>query len=147
MLKSITNYLARNNSGYSAICMVIILLLLGSLLITELNRFSLAWQKKVIKEQQYYRDVNHSLSLITWATTVSWLSPTDIWQCQRNESTNSHACIRQAVLSNESYTIIRGQSNSIKQYHLATYQDGHLNIEKGHWLDYCPDKVRDNDCE
>lgn len=133
-------------SGYSAIAMVMILLVLGGILMSELNRFSFSWQKKVIKERAYYKGINHILSSITWATTLSWPQPTNSWQCQIDSIAILNACIRKAIISTGDYTIIKGQFGQLKQYHLATYNHGDLTIEQGHWLDYCPDRQRGGDC-
>lgn len=135
-----------HSNGYSAVGMVMVLLLLGGMLMSELNRFSLSWQKKELKTHQYYHEVNHVLSSISWAVTLQWHEPTEQWQCQTEYSLQLTACIRKALLSTGDYVLIKGQYGQTKQYHLATYEHQSLTIEKGHWLDYCIGNKEDN-CE
>lgn len=150
MLKIITNkqyYFTHSNQGYSVIGMTIILLCLSGILMSEFIRISFSWQKKSVREKQSYLATNNVLSSITWATTLRWQSPSNLWQCQYEPVAEFNACIRQAELSNGDYIIIRGQSGRLKQYHLANYMHGILTIEKGHWIDYCPENKREMNCE
>ena len=56
------------------------------------------------------------------------------------------ACIKKSRLKIDNYTLLRAQTDDYYLYMLTYFADNHLIIEKGHWLDYCPEK-RLVDCE
>ncbi|WP_392553248.1 DUF2509 family protein [Orbus wheelerorum] len=133
--------------GFSALGMTIILLILGTLLMAEFSRTSLLIQKKTIYQKQYYKAENKALSSIQWAITLQWLPITQYWQCQYLPSQELNACIKKSSLATDNYILIRGQFAQLTRYHLATYSnDEILYINKGHWLDYCPE-YRQSNCD
>jgi len=143
----IDEYYITDCQGFSALGMVMVLLLLGGILMAEFSQTSLLIQKKVIYEKQYYIAENRALSSIQWAITLDWLPVTLVWQCQNLPSLELNACIKKSSLPVGNYILVRGQFAQINRYHLATYnEDGMLVIDKGHWLDYCPEN-RQSSCD
>jgi len=141
----IDEYYITDCQGFSALGMVMVLLLLGGILMAEFSQTSLLIQKKVIYEKQYYIAENRALSSIQWAITLDWLPVTLVWQCQNLPSLELNACIKKSSLPVGNYILVRGQFAQINRYHLATYNgDGMLVIDKGHWLDYCPENRQSN---
>ena len=53
---------------------------------------------------------------------------------------------KKSRLKIDNYTLLRAQADDYYLYMLTHFADNHLIIEKGHWLDYCPEK-RLVDCE
>ncbi|RKS87073.1 uncharacterized protein DUF2509 [Orbus hercynius] len=141
-----SKFILKKSDGFSAIAMVMMLFLLTSVLLTEFRRTSLSTQKRTVVDKQHYQNKNYALSAIQWALTLEWELPDNTWYCKKHPTSLFYACIKLATLSNNNYTVIKGQSGEFTYYHLANYRQGRLKIEHGHWLDYCPQK-RQADCE
>lgn len=134
------------DQGFSSFIMVMILLMLGLLLITSFSNIVLFWEKSYIKTHIYYRHYNQAQSAIEWARTQAWQEPTPNWQCRLLAQYQLTACIKQATHTSVSFVIIKGESNQIKLYQLATFEKGLLTPQPGKWLDYCPNNWN-KDCE
>lgn len=132
--------------GFSAISMVMVILVSSTILVVGFNQFILSKQKAVVYLKNNYKAINQASSAISWAITLQWPSPTGIWQCQFQHEKKLNACIKKSTLSTGDYAIVRGQSEKVKRYYLANYSNGIVTVEKGHWLDYCPEN-RNFDCD
>lgn len=134
------------NRGFSVISMVMVVLILSTILVVGLNQFLLSKRKTVIYIKNNYKAINQASSAISWAMTLQWSPPMDTWQCQLHYEKKLNACIKKSTLSTGDYIIVRGQSDKVKRYYLANYNNGIITVEKGHWLDYCPEN-RNFDCD
>lgn len=133
-------------SGFSAIVMVFILMMIGLLLLTGFNLLINSWQKTVVMENLYYQKFNHASSSLTWALYQNWDAPTTSWQCAIESTYQLKACIKKSLLTVDNYVLVRGESRDFFLYTLAHFDNNQLVVEKGHWLDYCPEK-KSIDCE
>lgn len=130
--------------GFSTIGMVMVLSLLGVILLTGLNKLVLSQQKHLNQQKDYYHAVNHALSSLQWAATLNWRAANDQWQCQYRQQAELSACIKSSQLTTNNFILVKGQYGAIKHYHLASLNHDKLIMNKGHWLDYCPEKQSAN---
>ena len=132
--------------GFSTLIMVIILTIVGLILLTGFQAIVNSLKKNYLIEIQYYRQFNLASSSLNWATQQTWQLPTEEWQCLSDAQYHLTACIKKSRLKVDNYTLVRAQADDYYLYMLTHFADNHLIIEKGHWLDYCPEK-RLVDCE
>jgi Protein of unknown function (DUF2509). len=133
-------------SGFSAIVMVFVLMTVGLILLTGFNLLINSWQKTVIMEIDYYKRFNHASSSLTWGIYQKWATPTTSWQCLTQSTYQLKACIKKSALTIDNYVLVRGEASHVFLFTLAHYENNQLVVEKGHWLDYCPEKKSSN-CE
>lgn len=133
-------------SGFSTIAMMVILMVVGLILLTGFNLFIISWQKTIIMESLYYRKFNQASSSLTWGIYQNWSAPTVNWQCLTEATYQLTVCIKKSHLDINNYVLVRGETDDFFVYHLAYFDKNKLVIEKGHWLDYCPEK-KSTDCE
>lgn len=145
-MKIIDTSFINKQSGLSVIAMVMILMLLGLILLTGFNLLITSWQKSIISELTYYPRFNQASSSLEWGRIQNWPPPTSTWQCQTEINHQFNACIKQSSLNTDNYILLRGGTNGFYLYLLTHYDGSKLKIEKGHWLDYCPER-RNVDCE
>ncbi len=132
--------------GFSTFIMVIILTIVGLILLTGFQAIVNSLKKNYLIEIQYYRQFNLASSSLNWAIQQTWQLPTEEWQCLSDAQYHLTACIKKSRLKVDNYTLVRAQADDYYLYMLTHFADNHLIIEKGHWLDYCPEK-RLVDCE
>lgn len=135
-----------NENGFSAIIMVVILMVIGLFLLTNFNLLLISWQKTVVMENRYYRQFNQASSALNWALTQDWQTPTKYWQCLTDSKYHLKACVKKSLLKVDNYQLLRSEADGFFLYSLAHLNGTKLVVEKGHWLDYCPEK-RSSDCE
>lgn len=145
-MKIYSSYRFTHSNGFSAISMVIILMVLGFMLLAGFNLLITSWQKSIIIERIYYSRFNHASSSLHWAITQNWPIPTLRWHCQTEPVYHFKGCIKQSRLLIDNYVLVRGEHEGFFLYTLAHYHGNKLIVEKGHWLDYCPEK-KSRDCE
>lgn len=140
--RSVTHY-----DGFSTLLMVIILTIVGLLLLTGFQITIDSIKRSYLIEIKYYRQFNQASSSLNWATKQIWQPPTEEWQCLSDTQYQLKACIKKSRLKVDNYTLVRGQANDdYFLYMLTHFEDNQLIVEKGHWLDYCPEKKM-IDCE
>ncbi|MCO6553199.1 MAG: YgdB family protein [Gilliamella sp.] len=128
------------SSGFSTILMVIILMVVGLVLLIGFNLLIASWQKNILIETQYYQQVNQASSSLTWAITQNWQKPKANWHCMTESTYQLKACIKKSLLRIDKYVLVRGEAKDFYLYTLAHFDNNRLIVEKGHWLDYCPEK-------
>ncbi|KFA59625.1 hypothetical protein GAPWKB11_0368 [Gilliamella apicola] len=121
-------------------------MIIGLTLLTGLDFLANSWKKSTIIEQHYYQQYNQASSSLNWAVTQDWQPPSNHWQCKTEPILHLRVCIKLSLLKIDNYTLIRGEADDFSLYMLAHYDNHKLLVEKGHWLDYCPEK-RNSDCE
>ncbi|MCO6536550.1 MAG: YgdB family protein [Gilliamella sp.] len=128
------------SSGFSTILMVIILMVVGLVLLIGFNILITSWQKTILMESQYYQQFNQASSSLTWAITQNWQTPKTNWYCMTEPTYQLKACIKKSLLKIDKYVLVRGEAKDFYLYTLAHFDNNRLIVEKGHWLDYCPEK-------
>ncbi|MWP47379.1 DUF2509 family protein [Gilliamella sp. Pas-s27] len=130
------------SSGFSTIMMMIILMVVGLVLLIGFNLLICSWQKAILIENQYYRQFNQANSSLTWAITQNWQAPKANWHCMTEPTYHLKACIKRSLLKVDNYVLVRGEAEDedFFLYTLAHFDNNRLIVEKGHWLDYCPEK-------
>ena len=134
------------NAGFSTLLMVIILTIVGLLLLTGFQTTVDSLKKSYLIEIQHYHQFNQASSSLNWATQQIWQLPTEEWQCLSDAQYHLTACIKKSRLKVDNYTLVRAQADDYYLYMLTHFEDNQLIVEKGHWLDYCPEKKM-IDCE
>lgn len=135
-----------NQSGFSAIVMVIFLMIIGLSLLCGFHFLVASWQKIAMTERRYYQQFNTASSSLSWAITQRWQPPKPHWQCQLELNLQLKVCIKQSRWSHDNAILVRGEANGFFLYTLAHLHNNKLIVHKGQWLDYCPEK-RSHDCE
>lgn len=146
MKMKLTNRLDSKQAGASTIAVVMGLLIVGLMLMSGFNQLITSWQKSMLTEQRYYARFNQAYSSLNWATTIPWPTPTQAWQCQTEKVHQFKACIKNMSISTNGHTLVRGEFDNFYLYQIVNYTHFQLIVERGHWLDYCPDK-RQSHCE
>lgn len=131
-----------DSKGFSAIPMVLIVLALGGVMIKTFSQITMLWQKDYSQSNRYFEQFNHAQSSIEWAVTQQWQHPTEQWQCKIFKDYQLSACIKLSGLIDGKFVIIKGQFQQLKLFHLASFNNGYLILQLGHWLDYCPNNKR-----
>lgn len=108
-MKIYSNHDRNYPDGFSAICMVIILMVLGLMLLTGFNLLITSWQKSIIMERIYYTRFNHASSSLHWAIEQNWRPATIHWQCQIEPLYHFKGCIKQSQLLVDNYVLVRGE--------------------------------------
>ncbi|MWN06367.1 DUF2509 family protein [Gilliamella sp. Pas-s95] len=129
-------------SGFSTIMMVIIFMVVGLVLLIGFNLLICSWQKAIIMESRYYQQFNQANSSLTWGITQNWPAPKAHWHCLTEPTYQLKACIKKSLLKVDKYVLVRGEAKDedFYLYTLAHFDNNRLIVEKGHWLDYCPEK-------
>lgn len=140
------DYKTPNQSGFSAIVLVMILMIIGLTLLTAFNSLVTSWQKTILIEKDYYQQFNTARSSLHWAKTQKWEVPTTNWQCKEEVNLHLKTCIKKSKLKIGNFTLVRGEADKLYLYELASFNNNKLIIDKGNWLDYCPEK-KHSDCE
>lgn len=139
-MKIYSNQINNKISGFSAIVMVLILMVVGLILLTGFHLLIISWQKTIVMESRYYQRFNQASSSLTWGIFQNWSSPTTDWQCLTEPTYQFKACIKKSLLIIDNYILVRGEAEDFFLYALAYFEKNKLIVEKGHWLDYCPEK-------
>ncbi|OCG20876.1 DUF2509 family protein [Gilliamella sp. App4-10] len=128
--------------GFSTILMVITLMVMGLVLLIGFNLLITSWQKAILMESQYYQRFNQASSSLTWAINQNWPAPKAHWHCMTEPTYQLKACTKQSLLKVDKYVLVRGEAKDedFYLYTLAHFDNNQLIVEKGHWLDYCPEK-------
>lgn len=145
-MKIHSNETRKPNAGFSTLLMVIILTIVGLTLLTGFQATIDSLKKSYLIEIQHYRQFNQASSSLNWATKQIWQLPTDEWQCLSDAKYQLKACIKKSRLKVDNYTLVRTQTDEYYLYMLTHFENNQLSVEKGHWLDYCPEK-KIVDCE
>lgn len=145
-MKIYSNQSTSTISGFSAIIMVLILMVVGLTLLISFNLIITSWQKTIVMESRYYQRFNHASSSLTWGIFQYWSTPTTNWQCLTESTYQFKTCIKKSLLTIDNYILVRGEAENFFLYTLAYFKNNKLIIEKGHWLDYCPEK-KSTHCE
>ena len=128
------------SSGFSTVLMMIILMVMGLSLLISFNLLIVSWQKAILMESQYYQKFNQASSSLTWAIIQNWQPPKTNWYCMTDPNYHLKACIKKSLLKIDNYVLVRGEAKDFYLYTLTHFDNNRLIVEKGHWLDYCPEK-------
>ncbi|MCO6547489.1 MAG: YgdB family protein, partial [Gilliamella sp.] len=126
--------------GFSTVLMMIILMVMGLSLLISFNLLIVSWQKAILMESQYYQKFNQASSSLTWAIIQNWQPPKTNWYCMTDPNYHLKACIKKSLLKIDNYVLVRGEAKDFYLYTLTHFDNNRLIVEKGHWLDYCPEK-------
>jgi hypothetical protein len=145
-MKIHSNNKTPQHDGFSTLLLVIILTIVGLILLTGFQATIEPLKKTYLIEIQHFRKFNRASSSLNWATKQAWQPPTEQWQCLSDAQYQLKACIKKSRLKVDDYTLVRAQADNYYLYMLAYFSNNQLIVEKGHWLDYCPEK-KVTDCE
>jgi hypothetical protein len=141
--------------GGSTLAAVMLLLVIGLMLLNAQKRQLDSALLLAVDQQRYLRAYNQAISALHWGLVQPW-SRTQLtnakWQCQQLKSDDLQACVRRSARTG--VIIVRGtgviaHGEPLSLYQLAsetkTVGDVMLQVEKGGWLDVCPEK-KESDC-
>lgn len=88
------------------VAVVMVLLAIGMLIMTSLNR-QLSAQLRIDSEERYYlKSYNQAVSSLNWGLGQGWPRPAESWHCQRNQALKLDACIK--ILANSENVLLKG---------------------------------------
>lgn len=135
-------------TGNSAVMMVLILLLTGTMMLSGLSVHLDAQRQSAINEIRAIVRYAGAQSALTWGEWQSWF-PQNSWQCQRESVSALAACLYQ-TLDNEAllagFLADGNVSNRLVLWRWGQLKKGKFVANAHGWLDYCPlsDKTRCN---
>ncbi|WP_431225226.1 YgdB family protein [Serratia sp. L9] len=142
--------------GGSTLAAVMLMLVMGLMLLTAQQRQLDSALLLVADRQHYLKAYNQAASGLSWGLAQSWprgsLQATS-WYCLQQSSDALQTCAR--LSSRSGVVVVRGAgeiagAEPVWLYQLATEAPGDgsikLTVQKGGWLDFCPEK-RATDCD
>lgn len=148
--------------GYSMVAMVMVLLSIGTLLLTSMSKRLDSSLHFHLDEGRYLRAYNQAASALTWGLKQRWHLPDAHWQCQISALLGLKACIKtveQGRLLLKGEAKLRENEPPLTLFQLADLADDAANPNNNNlvsyklaviahnsgWLDFCPSK-EEMDC-
>ncbi|WPU23840.1 YgdB family protein [Cedecea neteri] len=130
----------KQEKGSSSLLMVLMLLAVGSLMLSGLSRQLGAQRFEVAAEIQFIKNQTGARSALAWGEKQSWRLQ-KAWQCQTEPRNHWQACLRltdkgEALLAASG--VISGGTLPITLWRWGVLQKGRLVASEQGWLDFCP---------
>lgn len=122
--------------GMSSLAMVLLVLVLGTLLLTGLNQQLTTYGKQVSGESLSVRHQASVQSALEWGRVQRWLIQPEA-QCRQVNT--SRVCLRRL---NESRVLLIVGSNDLLLWRTGTIAEGQILFSPRGWSDFCPLKER-----
>ncbi|WP_407439354.1 DUF2509 family protein [Lelliottia sp.] len=118
--------------GMSSLALVLLLLIIGSLILTGLNQQLDAFTRIVSSERQLMQQQVNAQSALEWGKSQLWPVSPNI-QCRNTPE--GRACVR--LLANERVLLIAG-SGDVMLWRGGEIQNGRIVFSPHGWSDFCP---------
>lgn len=130
----------KQEKGSTSLVMVLMLLAVGSLMLSGLSRQLSAQRLEVAAEIQFIKNQTAARSALAWGEKQSWQAQ-KAWQCQTEPRNHWHACLHltdkgEALLA-ASGAISAGALPFIL-WRWGVLQGSKLVASSQGWLDFCP---------
>lgn len=119
--------------------------------------FSFEKKKQLLQQQmqlqkQYYTHYHLAASVLAWGGKKIWQQElNENWQCETSTSLHLSACIRKATAKkdNVNNVLVKGESGFVTLYLLTQFdkESKKIDLKNALWLDYCPEKDKNEHCE
>ena len=118
--------------GMSSLALVLLLLIIGSLILTGLNQQLDAFTRIVSSERQLIQQQVNAQSALEWGKNQLWPVSPNI-QCRN--APQGRACVR--LLGNERVLLSAGSSD-VMLWRVGEIQNGRIVFSPHGWSDFCP---------
>lgn len=130
----------KREKGGTSLLMVLMLLAVGSLILSGLSQQLSAQRFEVAAEIQFIKNHTAARSALAWGEKQSW-QPQRTWQCRLEARNNWQACLYQtdkgeALLA--AFGTIPGNEVPFTLWRWGVLQGGELVASAQGWLDFCP---------
>lgn len=125
-------------TGASALAMVLVLLITGSLLLKGLSQQLTSDIPGITSETRAIRQFSQALSAQQWGMRQHW-HPTSDWQCQQYPAQHWRACLiqekKQLILAAHTTDALE---NPIVLWRLGQWSASGIQFSTHGWSDFCP---------
>lgn len=118
----------------SSLALVLLLLILGSLMLSGLNQRQRTHALRVVSESRALRSAASVQSAMEWARVQVWQTQPAL-QCRQENRQGWRACLR--ILSDQTVLLIAG-SGSDRLWRLGEIGAGRVTLSRHGWSDFCP---------
>lgn len=118
----------------SSLALVLLLLILGSLMLSGLNQRQRTHALRAVSESRALRSAASVQSAMEWARVQVWQTQPAL-QCRQENSQGWRACLR--ILSDQTVLLIAG-SGSDRLWRLGEIGAGRVTLSRHGWSDFCP---------
>ncbi|MEH0887242.1 DUF2509 family protein [Enterobacter sp. UNJFSC 003] len=118
--------------GMSSLALVLLLLVLGTLILTGLNQQLASFSALVGSESRSVQEQAFAQSALEWGRAQRWLLQPDI-QCKQRQT--QRVCLR--LLSEARVLLIAGK-NDLMLWRTGEVTDGLIHFSPHGWSDFCP---------
>lgn len=138
----------QRENGFSLLATVMILLVIGVLIMTALQK-QLSQQLRITQDERIYIKANsRAISALEWGIHRQWHQPTEVWQCEKEPTYSWVACIK--TLNETGDVLVKGESLieginvPVMLYQVASIDENRSSendvvLQKSPvgWLDFC----------
>lgn len=124
----------KRQHGMASVALVLLLLVLGSLLLSGLNQQYRALLGRVASEARRVRDAAEAHSALEWGRSQNWSSEL-VEQCQQPEGTGDHVCLR--IFADQTLLLI-ASGGETRRWLSGEVIKGEVVFSSHGWSDFCP---------
>ncbi|WP_123348320.1 MULTISPECIES: DUF2509 family protein [unclassified Enterobacter] len=124
----------KRQRGMASITMVLLLLVLGSLLLSGLNQQYQALAGRVASESRRIRDAADAHSALEWGRSQRWLASA-AWQCRQPTGVPLRVCLR---IFTDGTLLLSTTGQSARRWWSGKVVKGAVVFSPRGWSDFCP---------
>jgi len=124
----------KREQGMSSLAMVLLLLILGSLMLSGLNQRQHTHYRRGGSESQALRNAASVQSALEWARVQRWLPLISV-QCKEEREQGWRACIR---LFNDNSLLLIAASGDQRLWRSGEVKEARVTFSRHGWSDFCP---------
>lgn len=118
----------------SSLALVLLIMVLGSLMLSGLNQRQHTHYLRVVSESRALQQAASVQSALEWARIQTW-SPIAPVQCKEEREQGWRACVR--LLKNSELLLIAG-SGDARLWRLGEVKEARVTFSRHGWSDFCP---------
>jgi len=126
----------RGESGISSLALVLLLLVLGSLMLTGLNQRQRTHTQRITSESRALRNLAAAHSALEWGRIQAWQMQPAV-QCREHSHQPWRACLR--IFADRTLVLI-ASSGSETLWRSGVIREGNVTFSSHGWSDFCPFK-------
>lgn len=125
-----------NQRGNSALGMVLMILLMGSITLHASREMLGQGMRLVADEQHFIQDFWRAQSALQWGMTLNWPA-TEALHCQQETSAGWRSCIKRGE---NGEVLLKGEASGseLALWHWVSAQGNRIKALPHGWIDYCP---------
>lgn len=120
--------------GMASLVLVLLLLVLGTLLLSGLNQQQRALARRVMGESRVLRDAAEAHSTLEWGRAQRWRGDVSV-QCRQAAGEHWHACLR---IFADGSLLLMATGESTGRWLAGQVVNGAVVFSPHGWSDFCP---------